>query len=306
MFTERDLRQTQEKTLIIQLESGEKLSFPGKKWYKTIPDIAQAFGKSQTTVGIQLRKIIDDDPSIEVKTVNELRVLRRSTELDPGERPQTIICDQENLRKLILAFSSINKSGPPRKNSSEAKDKAGSHIAPPKPEYISIDGQESQRPSDFNDIPLDHKEPPYHFFKDKKTIRMPHEILALNSVSDALSHLADGTLQEITNDLKAFLEQVAIEHVQLPYFEDDPIEGILKTIFDSDSPKRLNRFFRITLDATLDLWDVIDTNEKRLKEEKEIIEICNILKKKGYDKEKVTKELFDHFPIPPTQEDQSQ
>lgn len=299
MSIEMEPKKPAEKILTIRLEDGKELFFPDQKWYPLTKTIADALQKQRRDVGTRLHQIIIKNPSIKFMTVRELEMSGRLRELESEERSQTIICDQENFIKAVIAVSSI-KTKPLHH---EIRSEPNEHKSPTSKEKKPKNpGENSHSPfNPFSSATLNakkpqetHRTPP----KERLNMKYPKQILAVNSVIKALSLLANRTLQEISHDIQNLLEQVAMEHVQLPRFEGDPTENILKKILDSDSPSRLNRFFTVTLDGMLyDLWDVIDANERRLKEEKEIIEICNKLKRKGYDKKGVIQEIFTHFRI---------
>lgn len=278
MVVETERRPTAERTLTITLQDGRELSFPDQKWYRPYKDIPAALGKNLATVRVRLSAVIQDDPTIKVTTVRKLELSGQLGELYPKTSSHTFICDQDNFKKLLIIAASKEKR--------PKKPKANSH-------------------SPFRSTTLNAKKPQEtHRTRPKEMLNMkdPKQILAINSVIKALSYLANGRLQkEIPNNIKEFLEQVAMGHVRLPRFKDDANEGILKKILNSDSESRLNMFFKVNLEAMLyDLWDVIDINERRSKEEKEIIKICGQLKLRGYDKQRATQEVFTHFRIPIT------
>lgn len=275
MLAEKGPTQAVENTLTIQVGK-RTLSYPDREWYRPYKDVANVLRKNPATVGDQLHAVLQNDPSIKVTTVRALKISGRLGELDFEASRQTIVCNRGNFEKLLIAAASKKKPEKPRSDSS------------------------------FKDVVLPERtlERPRKELKPTKKIEIkyPKQVLAEKSVIKALFHLANGTLQDAAHDIKEFLEQVAMEHVRLARFKDDPNEGILKKILGSDSPTSLKRFFKVNLDATLDnLWNITDVNERTLKEEKETIEICNILKEKGYDRERAAQELLDHFPNPPEQ-----
>lgn len=275
MIPEKEPRQIVENALVIEV-GDKRILYSRQDWY-TNKDITHAVRRNSQLVNGQLHRIREKDKSIEFTTLGELN---RKDNLALTGRPQTILCNEENFIKAIIAVASIETRPLP----SIIRSEPNKHKSPPSKE------KRPKKPEETHRTPS----------KEALNIKHPKQILAANSVVKALSLLANGTLEkDIPNNIKEFLEQVAIEHVQLPRFEDDPKENILKKILDSDSESRLNRFFTVTLDGMLyDLWDVIDANERRLKEEKEIIETCKKLKRKGYDKKGVIQELFTHFRIP--------
>lgn len=292
MLTERKPIQIAENTLTIEVDNKTHISYRYQDWY-TNKDIARAVGKSPLIVAEQLRRVRQNDTSIEFITLRELNQKRNLTLTG---KPQTIVCNKENFIKAVIAVVSIKTRLPPKTHSEKhihksptSKDKA--------PKNHGENNHSLLNP--FSSATLNAKKPQeIHRTRPKETLSMkdPKQILGINSVIKALSRLANGTLQETVDGVKEFLEQAAMEHVRLPRFENDPKENILTKILDSDSESRLNRFFKVNLEAMLyDLWDVTDTNERTSKKEKEIIELCNKLKEKGYDKERAAQELFDHF-----------
>lgn len=278
MGIETESKTPAEKTLTMRLEDGKELFFPDQKWYPVTKTIADALHKQRRDVGTRLHQIISKNPGINFMTVRQLEMSGRLMELESKERSQTIICDQENFQRIILAYPLTKEAEPSRKASSR----------PRKP----------QLPSNFNPLSqLDGKKRPLTpASKDRPSIRMPYQILAVNSVKDILSHLLDGTLSQVPHDLRKYLEKIVQKHIVKSAFSP---EELLRHILSDNSPIRLKRFFRVSLDAMLyDLWDVIDINERTLREEKEIIGICRELNRKGYDKKRVIQELFTHFCIP--------
>jgi hypothetical protein len=294
MLAEHEPTQTAENALY--LEVGDKrILYTQQDWY-TNKDIAHIVGRSMSVVGPQLHKIRANPKSIEFTTIGDLR---RKGNLALIGIPQTIVYNEENFIKAVIAVASIKTKPLPRKTHSEPNIHKSPTSKEKKPKKPNNNNHSPFNP--FVPITESPPKPPMHI-KEILHMKDPKQILAANSVIKALSHLANGTLEkDIPNNIKEFLEQVAMEHVQLPRFEYDPNEpeeNILIKILDSDLPNRLKRFFKVNLDSMLyDLWDVIDINEGKLKQEKEIIEICNQLMEKGYHKEKVFGELYGHFGI---------
>jgi len=303
MLAEHEPRQTAQNDALCLEADGKRMSYSRKDWY-TNKDIADMVGRSLPVVGPQLHKIRAKDKSIEITTLGNLN---RKGNFPFIGKPQTIVYSEENFIKAVIAVASTKTKRPfhtTRPESNMHKSPKSKEKNPKKP----------RKDSSFNPFTLiteSPPKPPTHL-KEMLNIKFPEQILGINSVIKALSHLTNGTLKDISHDIQKFLEKVATEHVLLPRFENDPKdedgeeERILIKIFYTDSTNHLNRFFRVSLDSMLyDLWDVIDINE-RTKEEKKIIEICNQLKEKGYDKERAAQELLDHFSIPqpnkPTQD----
>lgn len=296
MLAEHEPKQTAENALVIEV-GDKRILYSRQGWY-TNKDIARAVGRSSVTINQQLHKVRENDNSIEFTTLGELN--RKGKSALSGS-PQTIVCNEENFIKAVIAVVSIKTKPLHHKIRSERnihKSPASKDKKPKNP------GENSNSPfNPFSSAALNQKKPQEtHRTPPKETLSMkfPEQILGINSVIKVLSHLANATLEkDIPNNIKEFLEQVAMEHVQLPHFEGDPKENILEKIFYSAPESYLNIFLKVNLEAMLyDLWDVIDTNERKLKEEKKIIELCNKLKEKGYDKKGVIQEVFTHFGIP--------
>ena len=280
MLPEHEPKQTAQNAFIEV--DGKRMPYNHKDWY-TSKDIADMVGNQLPIVSTHLNRIRKNDENIKFTTLGDLR--RRGKITSIGS-PHTIVYDEENFKKAVTAVASI-KTKPPRKEK-KPKNAKGNNPSPLNP-FVSITESPPQPPTHSKD-------------KDKNAlplrIKNPEQILAENSVIKALSHLANGTLKDISHDIQELLEQAAMEHVRLRRFEDDPKEGILIKIFYTDSTNRLNRFFRVNLDAFLDdLWNITDAKKITSKEEQQMIEICNQLKEKGYDKERVSGELYGHFGI---------
>lgn len=274
----------------LTIKVGDKLMFYSPQDWYTKKDIAETAGKTRATVEQQLDDIRKNDKSIEFTTIGHLRREGKLSDWDV-RRPQTIVCDQENFIKAVIAVA----SGKPKPLSRKIHSEPRTYKSPATKEKKAKNNGHSS----FSDITLNPENQPKKPMFLKETLdEDPKQILSINSVIESLSRLAKGTLQEVTHDIKEFLEQVAEKHVQITRFEDDPRETIIKQILDSDSQSRSNRFFRVNLEAVLDeLWDIVDTHEKELKEKQQIIEACNRLREKGFDKEKVMEEIFSHFGI---------
>lgn len=295
MLAERDIRQTPEKTLIIQLKNGKKLSVPDKELYR-YTDVADALSKKLGIVSAQLHSIIESNPDIrsQIMTLGKLKKDGELDTLEIGTRPQTKVFGQEVFIELVKRTATFVKAPSFRKASSEK--------TPIKPAPESKKKKpRNNKYRNFNDVKLNPEKPQEILSRPSREmskIEDPRRMLAANSVIKTLSLLANGTLQEITKDIKEFLEQVATKHVKLTRFEDDHIEGLLKKILDSDEPKRLKRFFRVNLEAILDyLWNTTGNNQGLSKEEKKIMEICSALKNKGFDREKAVNQIYAHFGI---------
>ena len=288
---EREPTQTAENAFI---QVGDRrIPYKHQEWY-TNKDVANAVGRTPLLVSTQLHRLRKMDESIEFTTLGDLN---RKGKLAPIGLPQTIIYNEENFRKAVTAVASIETKPQPRRVYPEHNIYKG---FPRSKEKKPKKPNNNNHPSFNPFVREDRPNPPIHP-KDIPRIKHPEQILAIYSVIKALSHLANGTLSQVPHDLPKYLQENLQEIIEQKHIDSTFNPGkLLEHIFWDNSPIRLNRFFKVNLEAILydyGLWDVIDTSERRLKEEKEIIEICNRLKEKGYDRERVFGELYGHFGI---------
>ena len=303
---EREPTQTAENAFI---QVGDRrIPYKHQEWY-TNKDVANAVGRTPLLVSTQLHRLRKMDESIEFTTLGDLN---RKGKLAPIGLPQTIIYNEENFRKAVTAVASIETKPQPRRVYPEHNIHKGFPTSKEKkPAIAKEDNHSSFNP--FSSPNLNAKKPQETHRTPPETLNIkdPRQILAEHSVIKALSHLENGTLSQVPHDLPKYLQENLQEIIEQKHIDSTFNPGkLLEHIFWDNSPIRLNRFFKVNLEAILydyGLWDVIDTSERRLKEEKEIIEICNRLKEKGYDRERAAQELLDHFSIPPkpTQEGSS-
>lgn len=120
MVIEAEPKRPSEQPLIISLQNGRNLFFPDKKWYPITRDIALALDEMPRNIKRQLDRIIENDPSIEVTTVRKLIDSGRASELNPREQYKTIMCDRNNLIKIMQAYPLTEKvNGQPHEDSPE-------------------------------------------------------------------------------------------------------------------------------------------------------------------------------------------
>ncbi len=275
-------RHTTEQPLVISLKDGRFLSFPRRNWYRVTQDIAQALGETTAVVRPQLHNIRKNDPSIEVTTVGKLFASGRERELlnPEGERLQTIICDQANLRKLIQAYPLVKKDGRPSKSPSEAR----------KPILFSED-PESQELEDETDR-IDQEDAgsnefPQRTMRDKTPKQQIRKDLSVALTDLVLSHFLTDSMEDLNKNLRAFLQNL------LPEYRHDrtPLDSIIK--------EPLGEFFAYSLIERLQaLWTIEDIKPTDSVLQQRTIEYCLTIKQKGYDIQDIVDNACSHFSIP--------
>lgn len=115
--------------------------------------------------------------------------------------------------------------------------------------------------------------------------------LGVKATVQVLSSLLKGTLTQSTKDIRALLTKT------INMNRSDFGKMKLDELFNETSPSRLNRFFRVNFTAMVDdCWNkeiTPDTPE----EKRQIVELCNKLKEKFYDKTRVIQEVLGNFGI---------
>jgi len=125
-------------------------------------------------------------------------------------------------------------------------------------------------------------------------IKNTEQIIGAYSVFQALLNLAQGTLDQIPQDVEEHLDKTLKTALEKKIIESNIIKG-LPDIFRSPSKERLERFFQVNFSAALELWE-LKAEEAVTEEDKDFVQVFERLKDQRYTKEKIVKEvLADHF-----------